>query len=304
VPLGFLRTGALIALCLCAAACSSDDDAPPVAEPSVAVPGSAAIGRVIDVTYRFVVPATAPAFDHDYTVFVHVVDERGNRLWTSDHQPPTPTRQWRAGSVVEYTRPMRVPRSAREGRVRLRIGLYLPETGQRMPLSGERVGRRIYDVAAFDVHAAPAGQADTFFAQGWHGLEVSPDAQGVEWRWSRQEAIVLLRNPERDCVVVIELDQPVMLETGPQRVEVRVGADVVDSFEVPHSQLLLRRIPVPAAALGTEEYARVALRVDRTFVPARIGRGGANDQRELGVRVFSVEIASDANEPSAGEPSP
>ena len=297
-----MRIGALAALCLCAAACSSGDDAPPVAEPSVTVPARATIGGVIDVTYRFVIPATAPAFSNDYTVFVHAVDRRGTRLWTADHRPPTPTTQWHAGSVVEYTRPMRVPRSAREGRVTLQIGLYLPETGERMPLSGELVGRRVYDAAALDVQAAPAGQVDVFFAEGWHGVEAPQDAQGLEWRWSRGDAIVLLRNPARDCVLVIELDQPVALDTEPQQVEVRVGADVVDTFEVPPSQLLLRRIPVQAATLGTKEFAQLTLHVDRTFVPAQLRQQSTKDQRELGVRVFSIQIASEADESSAGEP--
>jgi hypothetical protein len=295
-----MRAGALAALCLWAAACSSEGDAPPVAEPSVTVPGRAAIGRVIDVTYRFVIPATAPAFSNDYTVFVHAVDEGGTRLWTGDHQPPEPTTRWAPGSVIEYTRPMRVPRSAREGRVTLRLGLYLPDTGERLPLSGEHVGRRVYRVAAFDVEPAPAGQVDVFFAEGWHGVETSRDAQALEWRWSRREATVLLRNPERDSVVVIELDQPVALDTGPQQVEVRVGEEVVDTLQVPPSELLLRRIPVPAAMLGNKEFAQLTLRVDRTFVPAKLGQRSATDQRELGVRVFSVQIAAEADESSGG----
>jgi hypothetical protein len=301
VPLALLRGATLAMICVLVVACSSDDDAPPVAEPSVIVPERATAGRPFDVTYRFVVPAGAPALSDDYTVFVHVMDESATRLWTGDHEPPTPTSQWREGSVIEYTRPMRVPRSVTNGRVTLQLGLYLPETGERLPLSGERVARRSYRVAAFDVTSEPAGQQDVFFTDGWHGLEAPVEAQGLEWRWSGRDATVWLRNPKRDSVVVIELDQLVTLGTSPQQVEVRVGSHVVDSFAVPPSQHLVRRVSVPVAMLGHDEFAQLTLHVDRTFVPAQLGQAAA-DQRELGVRVFSIAIEQMADESDACSP--
>ena len=43
-------------------------------------------------------------------------------MWTDDHEPPTPTRQWKPGATVEYTRTMFIPkvpvRRADAGRAR------------------------------------------------------------------------------------------------------------------------------------------------------------------------------------------
>ena len=298
VSLTSLRMVTLAMVLPAAAACSSPDNAPGVARPAVTVPERAAIGGLVEVTYRFDIPTTAPAFDHDYTVFVHAVNEGGTRVWTADHQPPRPTKSWRPGSVVEYTRPMRVPRSAKPGRITLQLGLYEPGTGDRLPLSGDSADRRAYRVARLDVQLAPPGQPDVLFAEGWHGIEVPGDTQALEWRWSKREATVLLRNPKRDSVVLMELDQPIPLERR-QTVHVVIGSEVVDTFE-PTAQIVARRIPVSAATLGAEDFAQLTLRVDHSFVPARLPRAMSTDTRELGVRVFSVDI-SPAPEDAAGD---
>ena len=285
-----VTTGAVWAMCcLLAGACSSFDDAPPVAEPSVRLPDRATAGGTMDVTYRFVVPPGAPPLAGDYTVFVHAVDQSSTRLWTGDHAPPTPTSQWRENAVIEYTRQMRVPRSVPAGRVTLHLGLYLPDTGERLPLSGERAGRRSYRVASFDVEPEPDEGRTVFFTDGWHDVEAPEDAQGLEWRWSGREATAWVRNPQRDVILAIELDQPATLEPGPQQAEIRLGGHLLDTFAVPPSQHIVRRMTVPAATLGTGEFAQLTLRLDRTFVPAH-QPAATPDERELGVRVFSIAI--------------
>lgn len=299
VSLSSLRMFALAMVLLAAAACSSPDNAPGVATPTVTVPERATIGGLISVTYRFDIPATAPAFAHDYTVFVHAVNEGGTRVWTADHQPPQPTTSWRPGSVVEYTRPMRVPRSAKPGRITLQLGLYRPGAGDRLPLSGDSADRRAYRVARFDVQPAAAGPPDVLFAEGWHGPEVPRDPQALEWRWSKRDATVLLRNPKRDSVVLMELDQPIPLGR-PQTVDIVIGSEVVDTFE-PTAQIVPRRIPVSAATLGADDFVKLTLRVDHSFVPARLPRATSTDTRELGVRVFSVDISPAAEHASANE---
>src|SRR4029450_5331597 len=106
--------GLFMALVLIApiAGCSKKvDDARPVATPSVKLSRmDAAVGSPIDVTYNFELPPHAPAFTEDYMVFVHVLDKDRTSLWGDDHQPRTPTTQWKAGSTVEYTRTMFVPK--------------------------------------------------------------------------------------------------------------------------------------------------------------------------------------------------
>ena len=45
-----------------------------------------------------------PPSHRDYLVFVHVLDDQGERLWGDDHPPAVPTSKWRPGQKVEYTR--------------------------------------------------------------------------------------------------------------------------------------------------------------------------------------------------------
>src|SRR5262245_12648019 len=149
----FIGRIALATLITVTGACSSArDDAPPVATPTVTL-GSANVplGRQVAVTYRFAVSPNAPPFAEDYVVFVHVMNESGKQMWTSDHEPPMPTRQWKPGAVIEYTQPMLVPRRGSEGHFTVEVGLYSPKSRERLPLSGDNRGRRAYRVAALDV---------------------------------------------------------------------------------------------------------------------------------------------------------
>src|SRR5262249_5625551 len=95
------------ALCLVVIASScarKEPEAAPVATPSVTLNRDRApLGSPIDITYKFVV-ADGARFDEDYRVMVHVLDTDEEMIWTDDHNPPVPTRQWKPGQTVEYTR--------------------------------------------------------------------------------------------------------------------------------------------------------------------------------------------------------
>src|SRR5262245_63074236 len=92
------------------AGCSKKKDTtPPVAAPTLTLSHDRApAGSPLELTYKFVVEPNA-AFDQDYRVFVHVVDADEEQMWTDDHNPPTPTSQWKPGQTVEYTRTLFVP---------------------------------------------------------------------------------------------------------------------------------------------------------------------------------------------------
>jgi hypothetical protein len=135
----------------------------------------AAVGSPIDVTYKFEVAPDAPAFTEDYTVFVHVLDKDRTSLWGDDHQPRTPTTQWKAGSTVEYTRTMFVPKLPYVGPAQIEVGLYSVKSGQRVPLGGENTGDRSIRVATFNMQL-PANALFIVFRDGWHDAEVSGEA--------------------------------------------------------------------------------------------------------------------------------
>lgn len=277
------------------AACTSSSSEPPVATPSVVMGRSAARGSAIDVRHTFAVSPTAPAFQESYTVFVHAVDSGGKRVWTSDHLPPEPTTTWKPGSVIEYTRRMTIPRSAPLGSVTLQVGLYSPASGTRLTLAGTDSGRHAYRVGSLEVLPEQSSTSDAGFVDGWWDVEAPEDAQGVEWRWTKRTAMLSIRNPRADAVLVIDADQPIETGNSAVQVEVHAGATRIGSFTVKSGERRVHRLNVTAAQLGQGNVVRFTLSVNKTFTPARLPGASSSDSRELGVRVFSASV-----EPAAG----
>lgn len=276
---------------LSVAACARRAAEPAVATPSVTLPQtSAPRGGVVDVHYRFAVAPDAPPFTERYTVFVHVTDGDGHRLWTSDHEPPTAATEWKPGAVVEYTRPMTIPRGATLGRVSLELGLYSPQTGKRLPLAGTEGERRSYRVASFEVLRERVSATQVAYISGWYDVEAPESAQGAEWRWSKRTATLSARNPRRDAVLVLDADQPLTTGSDPQHVQISSGAAPIGAITVTPGSRMRYTVPVTALQLGGADAVRFTLAVDRTFIPARLEGSASADQRDLGVRVFSASL--------------
>jgi hypothetical protein len=279
--------------CAVGSSCSrKPDEAKPVARPAVTLSRSdAAVGSPIDVTYRFAVAADAPAFNEDYLVFVHFMAANGERMWTDDHEPPTPTRRWKPGETIEYTRTIFIPKVPYAGQTHVEVGLYSPQSGERLPLGGENTGMRAYRVAAFNM-TLQSENLFVVFKDGWHDTEVSEDG-GLEWQWSQKEGIIAFRNPKRNARLMLQVDQPVQALPQPQQVDVRVGATSVDRFQLTPGSRELRRIRLPAEVLGGAETVEIAISVDQTFVPADMPALRNADSRELGIRVFRAYVESE-----------
>ncbi|GAB4541217.1 MAG: hypothetical protein Kow0063_31840 [Anaerolineae bacterium] len=77
------------------------------------------------------------SIDRDYTVFNHVLDGAGMIRAQQDSMPQEnryPTSMWDAGEIVMDTYAIPLAPDIEPGDYTLRIGLYEPETGQRLPL--------------------------------------------------------------------------------------------------------------------------------------------------------------------------
>ena len=272
-------------------ACSREaDDGTPVATPAMALAASAVpIESPVDVTYTFTVAPTAPALTQNYRVFVHFNDASGQQLWTDDHQPPTPTTEWKPGSTIQYTRTMFVPKVPYTGETTIDMGLYLPGSGERVPLTGTVTGKRAYRVGTLQVQPQSSTTL-VLFNEGWHQAEVVPDSPGVEWRWSKQQATLRFRNPNRDITFMLDLDQPEADLRAPQQVQLRAGETTLDSFALMPGERAVRRVAIPAATLGAADTVELTLTVDPTFTPAYLPAAKNKDVRTLGVRVFHAYI--------------
>lgn len=262
----------------------------PVVTPTVTLTRSdAAIGMPIEMAYRFVVAANAPAFTEDDTVFVHFLDADGELMWTDDHEPPVPTTQWKPGQTIEYSRTMFIPKFPYAGETSVVIGLYSRRSGSRVAMAGQTKGQREYHVASFKLHP----QTDNLyvvFKDGWHETEVAEEATGLEWQWSKKTATLAFRNPMRDVLFYFLCDQPVTVLGAPQKVELRIGGNVIDSFVLPPGPRELRKMNLTSAQLGSGETVEITVALDRTFVPASTPQLKSTDSRELGIRVFRAYV--------------
>ena len=265
------------------------------AAPSVAAPGfRASLARVpqgspIDVTYRFAVAPNAPPFAKDYRVMVHILDADEELMWTDDHDPPTPTRQWKPGQVIEYTRTIFIPVYPYLGMATIEMGLYAADSQERLPLSGEDVGQRAYRVGTLEL----LPQSDNIFVifkDGWHSPETAESNAAVEWQWTKKDATLSMRNPKRDVLFYLHADQPSVLLSQPQHVTVTIGAQRIDEFPLEPTKEVIRRVPLSAAQLGVGDTTEIGIHVDQTFVPSALAPSQTKDPRELGIRVYHVFV--------------
>jgi hypothetical protein len=281
--------GAWIAALLGAACGSSEPPEAAVATPTVTINHERApAGSPIEITYKFVVSNDAK-FAEDYRVFVHVVDADEERMWDDDHNPPTPTTQWKPGQTIEYTRTIFVPIFPYVGDATIQLGLHSLKDQRRLPLSGEDIGQRAYRVARLQL-LPQTENLFTVFKDGWHPAEVAQVNAGAEWQWTKREATLAFKNPKKDAVFYLEADSPGADLHGEQQVQVMLGGRAVDQFVLKPTDRVLRRVTLPASGIGAGEMGELQIVVDKTFIPAEVSGGASKDPRELGIRVFHAFV--------------
>ncbi len=260
--------------------------APPVATPSVKLNhDKAPLGSPIDITYKFVV-ANDAHFDQNYRVMAHVVDADEQMMWDDDHEPPVPTSQWKPGQTIEYTRTVFIRIYPYVGDAAIQVGLY---SGQkRLPLAGEDVGQRAYKVARLQLQPQTENVYAVYKA-GWNNGETAAQNAMVEWTWTKKDATLDFKNPRKDCVFYLDVDHPGTVFQEAQHVQINLGGQPVQEFMLNPKDHVLKKIPLTAAQLGTDDTAELQISVDKTFVPAVID-AGSKDPRELGVRVFHAFV--------------
>jgi len=271
-------------VCVGVVACRAKSDTEPaVATPSVTLnKDKVPIDSVVTLTYKFVVEPNA-TFDKDYWVFVHVLDEVGEQMWTDDHQPPTPTTQWKPGQTIEYKRTIFVPNYPYIGEANMRLGLYDMSSGKRLPLNAPEVSRREYLVSKFQILAS-SENIFLLYKDGWHPAEVDPKNPQSQWTWSKKTGTISFKNPKKDSTIYLQYDARVDLFSTPQQVTLRIGDQAIGTFAADSKAPKILTFPLTAAQLGSNDMVDLVIDVDKTFRP------GGTDPRELGIRVFHVYV--------------
>lgn len=290
-----LRGALAVGLLATAAACSKGDNTPPVATASFASSKTrVALGSPVDLTYKFDVAPDANLAG-DYRVFVHIVDADGKPLWNDDHDPPTPTSQWKAGQTVgPYTRTVFVPVVPYLGEAIVRMGLHKLGGSERLTLQGLDPADRTSATKEYKVgtlQILPSSENLLVINKsGWNQDEFAPDNPSNSWRWSQKLATLSFRNPKKDVLMYLDFDaRSDLFPDKPQTVTIYAGDQTVTTFPADSTKQTLKRISIAAEALGTGEMTDVRIEVDKTFVPATLPNGGT-DKRELGIRIYHVFV--------------
>jgi hypothetical protein len=284
-----LGLAALVVLTGGLASCSRKQaPSPPVATPSLTLSHDRApLGSPIDITYKFVV-ANDARFAEDYRVLVHVVDADDELIFAFDHNPPTPTTQWKPGQTIEYTRTAFIPVYPYVGEASIQIGLHSTVNQKRLPLVGDDAGQNAYKVARLQLQPQTEN-VFTVYKEGWHPAEVAEHNATIEWQWTKKDATLSFKNPKKDSLFYFDVDNPGSVFSESQQVRVSLGGQVIDEFTLKPKAPELRKIPLKATQLGSDDVAEIVISVDKTYVPAVV-TSNSKDPRELGVRVFHAFV--------------
>jgi hypothetical protein len=176
------------------------------------------------------------------------------------------------------------------GAAKILAGLYAPESNERLKLSNPDRGDRSYTVADFEL----LPQTENIFLiykDGWHQTEVVAEgATRSEWQWTKKEATVAFRNPQRDVTLFLQADNPASGPNAARQMDVRIGDELLGVATLSPDPAVVQKIAISAGQLGTADMVELRLVADKTFVPALEPGGGSGDTRELGARVFHAFV--------------
>ena len=109
-------------------------------------PQEAIVGNDFEVTLYWQATSKQPP-SHDYTVFVHLLDQSGQLIAQHDSQPAAgrrPTSTWQEGDLIIDTHKLQWKAGAYRGPATIAVGLYDLETLERLPAYGPD-GQRLAD---------------------------------------------------------------------------------------------------------------------------------------------------------------
>ena len=138
------------------------------------------------------------------------------------------------------------------------MGLYSPQTQKRVPLIGEDVGKRAYKVARRQLPQTE--NVFTQFKDGWHPAEVAEHNALVEWQWTKKAATLAFKNPRKDAIFYLDLDNPAAWIDQPQHVRISIGDRTIDEFTLTPKQEVLKKIPISAGAVRHRGSGRAVAR--------------------------------------------
>lgn len=270
------------------AGCTGGGETPRVdATATVQLPESVPLGEPLDMGFSWATGSefTPPA--EDYQVFVHFLDPQGEIAFQDDHYPPEPTSQWAGGGAEEYHRWVYPPEDLEVEFLDVVVGLYAQD-GRAEIRDAEGDWQDAVQVHRLEIRADDMSGIPVYM-DGWHPAEQPEEALSA-WRWTRDVAHAVFTNPGQDAVLHLRAHGPYD-EVGPQTVVLRIGEREVARFQVESNDEFLRRIEIPADAMGENDWVELTLEVSPVFVPKQADPA-SQDDRMLGLQVFNMYLSS------------
>jgi hypothetical protein len=253
---------------------------------------SAEMGTPIEITYSFATKPDFVALYKDMTVFVHFIDPKKVRRFQDDHRPPKPTAEWRPNGNYNWTRTVFIPKNIPAGEYSLVVGIYSPSKGERMILEGKPYGNRSYDMGTLLVEIPPQ-EPSMQYATGWYDPESEPADISTNWRWTKKEAVLKVRNPNDDALLYLKVDSVPERFSEAQKVTVSVAGNDLETFSIESNQPVMKKYSIDKEMLGNDKQVEIKLVADKTFSPAT--DKASRDTRELGVRVYQIYLGKAAD---------
>lgn len=119
---------------------------------------------------------------------------------------------------------------------------------------------------------------------GWNEVEYNDQMQR-RWQWTTARAETFVNSAGRDLTMTLAGESPMKYFDTAPHVTIRAGNQVLATAQ-PSADFQLT-VKVPAAALAASD-GMLTIETDRSFVPFE--RTGSPDKRELGLRIFEMEI--------------
>lgn len=128
--------------------------AQPLAQPQPAVPLHATLGEQVELLGYDTIDADDGLYvslywralrrlSKDYAIFVHLRDADNRTIANADHQPyggHAPTSRWPGGAVIKETIRLDLPPDLPDGAYRIMVGMYAPDTLERLPVQADSSG--------------------------------------------------------------------------------------------------------------------------------------------------------------------
>lgn len=244
-----------------------------------------ASAELVEVTYDWNIGPDYEPLEEPLTVFVHFLDSQGRIVAQDDHVPPRPSREWRPGETISYTRKVWIPDGVGGEQIVFFMGLYGPSGRVEVRREGRWSTGHSTPIAtrAGAVSGIPRPRA------GWHRMERSAGAE--IFHWTDGEAVVVFDNPRQDASLLFEGESPLPLAGESQRVVLKVNGEVVADFAVTGPERFSHVVPLAAQTLGEDGVVELTIVTEPTVVPSEVD-ATSRDNRTLGVKVYFLYLST------------